>query len=143
MKEIYQFDSVKKGVIVCLKITVILGVFFSIVFQQTTLQGILLTFSITAMYSFGLGLGNGFLNKLLSSKWDWVTQTNQRVVAGIIGTIIYTIIIVLIIDYVQIVVLNGLDISLFFSERMNLDAFIQYCIVIGYCDVFTRQRFYD
>ncbi len=119
IRDIYAFDTVKKGVIVCLKITIILGVFFAIVFQQTTIQGILLSFGITAMYSFGLGLGNGFLNRWLSSKWSWVTQTNQRVIAGIIGTIIYTIVIVLIIDYVQIVIINDMDVSLFFSERMN------------------------
>ena len=116
-KDIYEFNELKSGVLMCLKITLILGVIFTIVFQQTTVFGVLISFGITAMYSFGLGLGNGILNRWLSTKWDWVLQTKQRLIAGVIVTLIYTVIIVLIIDYVQLIIVNSNDPEDFFSER--------------------------
>ncbi len=119
IKEIYEIDTLKSGVVMCLKITLILGVLSTIAFQQTTFSGVLISFGITAMYSFGLGLGNGILNRWMSKKWDWVSQTNERIIAGIVGTLIYTVVIVLIIDYVQIIVINNNDPSVFFSERAN------------------------
>ncbi len=99
-KEIYQAKSFKKGIIIALKITFIVGFFFVLFFQTFTLKGIITTFLVSALYSFGLGFGIGVINDFLSSKWDWVTQTNQRVTAGIIGTIIYTVPAVLLIDYI-------------------------------------------
>ena len=95
------FKELRKDFIVCIKLTLILGVVFIIINQQFTLKGMGLTFLISGMYSFTLGLGNGNINEFLNSKWDWVEQTNQRVWAGIISTVIYTVIAVLIILYVQ------------------------------------------
>ncbi len=112
---IFQIKSLKKGVILSLKITVIIGIFFLLFFQEFTLKGIGFTFLISAMYSFGLGFGNGLLNEFLSSKWSWVSQTNQRVTAGIIGTITYTIPVVLAIDYFVFIVMSGNDPATFFK----------------------------
>ena len=58
---------------------------------------------------FGMGLGNGFINSYLSSKWDWVTQTNKRVTVGIIATLLYTIPLVLTVDYIAFVMIDGDD----------------------------------
>jgi sensor histidine kinase YesM len=105
----------KKGFIVCLKLTILFGIIFSIVYQQFSLKGIGSTFLASAMFSYGIGFGNGFLNDYLNTKWDWITQTKQRVTAGIIGTIIYTIPVVLGINYVIWIVIGGADIAMFFS----------------------------
>ena len=114
-KNIVIIRSVKKGFIVCLKLTVLFGIIFSIVYQQFSLKGIGSTFLASAMFSYGIGFGNGFLNDYLNTKWDWITQTKQRVTAGIIGTIIYTIPVVLGINYVIWIVIGGADIAMFFS----------------------------
>lgn len=116
-KRIYEIDSTRKAAMLCLKITFVIGTFFAVFYKQTSIEGILLSYAITAMYAFGLGFGNGYLNKFLSTKWDWVTQTNQRIWAGVIGTIIYTIVVVLVIDYVQLVIINDIDSSKFFSSN--------------------------
>jgi len=108
-------ESIKKSAMLCLKITVIFGVLFAIAFGQSTLVGILWSFIISGMYSFGLGFGNGFINTYLSGKWDWITQTNQRVWAGIIATIVYTIPVVLIIDYVVFIIINENNSANFFK----------------------------
>ena len=114
-KNIVIIRSVKKGFIVCLKLTILFGIIFSIVYQQFSLKGIGSTFLASAMFSYGIGFGNGFLNDYLNTKWDWITQTKQRVTAGIIGTIIYTIPVVLGINYVIWIVIGGADIAIFFS----------------------------
>ena len=67
------------------------------------------------MYSFGIGFGLGIINRYLSTKWDWVTQTNERLAAGIIGTVLYTVPVVLAIDYVVFVYMYNLEPSKFFS----------------------------
>ena len=107
--------SIKKEVILCLKITIIFGVLFGVVFGQGSLEGVLWSFIISGMYSFGLGFGNGFINTYLSKKWDWIAQTNQRVWAGIIATIVYTIPVVLIIDYVVFIIINENSSANFFK----------------------------
>ena len=114
-KNIVIIRSMKKGFIICLKLTILFGIIFSIVYQQFSLKGIGSTFLASAMFSYGIGFGNGFLNDYLNTKWDWITQTKQRVTAGIIGTIIYTIPVVLGINYLLWIVIGGVDVAMFFS----------------------------
>jgi hypothetical protein len=114
-QEIYTIKSVKKGAILCLKLTIVFGILFGVIFGQRTLDGILWSFIISAMYSFGLGFGNGFINSYLSLKWNWITQTNQRVWAGIIATVLYTVPVVLLINYIVFIVLNNNKVEDFFS----------------------------
>ncbi|MBU3012588.1 2TM domain-containing protein [Polaribacter vadi] len=109
------FTKLKKDIIACLKLTVIMAVIFVVANQQFTLKGMALVFLISAMYSFTLGLGNGLINEFLNTKWDWVKETNERVWAGIITTTIYTVIAVLIIHYVQYIVIFNNSFEDFFS----------------------------
>ncbi|MGB0880514.1 MAG: 2TM domain-containing protein [Polaribacter sp.] len=115
VQENYITKNIKKGVVLCLKLTIIFGVLFSLFFGQTTLYGIGMSFAISGLYCFGLGFGNGFINRYLSQKWDWITQTNQRVSAGIISTILYTIPVVLGINYVVFIIINNNDPTDFFK----------------------------
>lgn len=114
-QEVFTIRSLKKGFITCLKLTIGFTIVFGIIFQQLTFEGITRTFLISAMFCYGLGFGNGLINNYLSSKWDWITQTNQRVTAGIITTILYTIPVVLSINYVTLVVLGDTDPADFFK----------------------------
>ncbi|WP_028889290.1 2TM domain-containing protein [Tenacibaculum ovolyticum] len=107
--------SIKNDIWICLKLTIAFGVFFIVINQQFTLKGAALTFLISAMYSFVLGLGNGIVNDYLNTKWDWVTQTDQRVWAGVIATVTYTVVAVLVIHYIQYVVMFGHPVSNFFK----------------------------
>ncbi|WP_439127402.1 2TM domain-containing protein [Polaribacter sp.] len=114
-QEVYTIKNIKKSAILCLKITIIFGVIFSLVFWQTSVESIAWSFIISGMYSFGIGFGNGFLNGYLSTKWDWITHTNQRVWAGIIVTVLYTIPVVLIINYIVFIVINNNNPANFFK----------------------------
>jgi two-component system LytT family sensor kinase len=112
------FKKVKTDFIVCTKLTVILGIFFIILNQRFTLKGMSLVFLISGMYSFTLGLGNGIINEYLNSKWDWVKETNKRVWVGIFTTLIYTIIAVLIIHYIQYIIIFGNEFKNFFKGEL-------------------------
>ena len=114
-KEIFTIGSLKKGFLVCLKLSIAFTIIFSVIFQQFTLEDLGKTFLISSMFSFGMGFGNGLLNRYLSTKWDWITQTNQRVTAGIIVTIVYTVPLVLSIDYLTMIILNEGDPAYFFK----------------------------
>ena len=116
-QEVFTMRSIKKGFIVCLYLTVGFGLFFGVLLNEFSWDGLWKSMVISGMFSFGMGFGNGFINQYLSSKWDWITQTNQRVTAGIVATILYTVPLVLAIDYVTLVVLNDVDPSRFFEEQ--------------------------
>ncbi|WP_413997717.1 histidine kinase [Flavobacterium sp. W1B] len=117
-QRVKTFTEFKKGFIVCLKISLIFTLVFSVIQMNFELNNVLITFLVSSLYSFGIGFGNGAINVFLDKKWDWLEQTNLRVYFGIITTIIYTIPVVLGIDYLTFVVFQGLDPSQFFNERM-------------------------
>ncbi len=113
-KEVYQIKNVKKGILLSLKITMVIGTVFLLIFRNFSLNGIMTNYLISALYSFGLGFGIGVINDWLSDKWDWVTQTNQRVAAGIITTVLYTVPVVLLIDYIIFIKIYDNNIENFF-----------------------------
>lgn len=113
------FSDLKSGTIVCFKISMVFTVIFSALLgNDFSIKNVLITFSLSCLYSFGLGFGNGFLNNLLDRKWDWLEQTNLRVYYGILVTVLYTIPVVLGIDYILFVIIQKMSIDEFFNERM-------------------------
>ena len=116
-QRIKTFTEFQKGFIVCLKISLIFTLAFSVIQMNFELKNVAMTFLISAMYSFGIGFGNGIINVLLDKKWDWLEQTNLRVYFGLVTTILYTIPVVLAVNYLIFVVFQDLDSSQFFSER--------------------------
>ncbi|HEY4618407.1 MAG TPA: histidine kinase [Flavobacterium sp.] len=117
-QKIERFSDFKEGTILSLKIALIFTFVFSLVQGSFDLKNVLITFCISSMYSFGIGLGNGTINSLLDRKWDWLEQTNLRVYFGIIATVLYTVPVVLGIDYLTFVVFQKMDPAEFFNERM-------------------------
>jgi two-component system LytT family sensor kinase len=105
----------KDGVIVSLKITLIFALLFTLINQNFSLKAIGYTLLISAMYSFGLGLAQGIINDSLSNKWDWIEHTNTRIWAGIITTVLYTVPVVLLINYVNFIVISGNHTDRFFT----------------------------
>ena len=117
-ERIKTFTEFNKGLVVCLKLSLIFTIVFSVIQRNFDLNNIAMTFLVSAMYSFGLGFGNGMINTILDKKWDWLEQTNLRVYFGVITTVLYTIPVVLAINYLIFVVFQDLNPAQFFSERM-------------------------
>ena len=108
--------QIKKEFILSLKIVLIITVIFFVIVRDYTVSGFFLTLTRTALYTFVLAFGQGVLNHFLTLKWNWVNQTNQRVWAGIISTILYTIPAILIIHYILFVKFDGLPEERFFDR---------------------------
>lgn len=139
-QKVKTFTELKKGALMCLYIALIATLIFTVILgHNLTLNNILISFLISSMYSFGLGFGNGLLNDLLDKKWDWLAQTNLRVYFGIIVTVLYTVPVVLGIDYYIYVVLNDLPINDFFSDRM-LRVHLNYIIISLGISAFMHAR---
>ncbi len=111
-------ETLKKGFIDCFKISLVFTLVFSLVQADFSPKTLAVTFSVSALYSYGIGFGNGLINAILDRRWNWLDQTNLRVYFGIICTILYTVPVVLGIDYLTFVVFQKIDVSIFFSERM-------------------------
>jgi hypothetical protein len=113
------FGELRSGTIMCFKISMVFTVIFcAFLGDDFNVKNVLLTFVLSCMYSFGLGFGNGFLNILLDRKWDWLEQTNLRVYYGILITILYTIPVVLGINYFIFIVLRKMPLDEFFNQNM-------------------------
>lgn len=136
-----SYKSIKKDAWLCLKLTIVFGIFFIIINQQFTIKGAGYTFLISAMYSFTLGLGNGIINNYLNTKWNWVTETNQRVWSGVIATVIYTVVAVLLIHYVQYIVMFGYDPANFFKEYLIWVHLFAIIISLGIAAFFHAKGF--
>ncbi len=117
-KELFSLTNFRRGGIICLKITLVLAVIFFVLSGEYTLENFLVSFGISALYSFGLGFGMGIINAYLNSKWDWVKDTNTRVSAAIVSTILYSVPVVLGINYIIFVFIRGVDPASFFKGNL-------------------------
>lgn len=117
-QRIHTYTEFKKGTIVSFKIALIFTFVFSLIQGHFDFETVLTTFWVSSLYSFGIGFGNGAINSLLDKKWDWLEHTNLRVYFGIIATVLYTVPVVLGIDYITFVVFQKMNPSEFFNERM-------------------------
>lgn len=117
-QRIHTYTEFKRGTIVSLKIALIFTFVFSLIQGSFDIETILTTFWVSSLYSFGIGFGNGVINSLLDKKWDWLEHTNLRVYFGIIATVLYTVPVVLIIDYITFVVFQKMNPAEFFNDRM-------------------------
>lgn len=135
------FKSLKNDFWICLKITIIFGVIFTLINQRFTLKGAGYVLLISGMYSFTLGMGNGIINKYLDTKWSWVTETIQRVWAGVIATLVFTIIAVLLIHYVQYIVIFNHDISIFSNQGIIYSILFGIVISLGVATFFHAKGF--
>mgnify|MGYP000504151473 CR=1 FL=1 len=124
VEKIITFEKIKKSLWASFKLTVVFAIAFILIFQQFSIRGIAYTFLTSAMYSYGVGFGNGMLNDYLNTKWDWITQTNKRVTAGIICTILYIVPVVIGINYFVLVMIQDVESAAFFKSRiMWINAF--------------------
>ncbi len=60
--------------------------------EEVNYSNIISMLTWTALYTFILGFGNGFLAHILNKYYDWYKDTTKRVIAAVIYTIIYSFI---------------------------------------------------
>lgn len=140
-KDVFAMRNLKKGFIICFKITLFFTFLFGVIFQDFSLENLWKTFVISALFSYGMGFGNGLINNYLNSKWDWISQTNERVTAGILATVLYTVPLVLAINYLVLIVWGNTELVDFFKGN-NLWIHIFYIILsLGVSTFFHARGF--
>jgi hypothetical protein len=138
-QRIHTFNDLKKGSLHCFKIALIFTLVFALIEGTFEIKSLVITFLVSSIYSFGIGFGIGLINFFLDKKWDWLEQTNLRVYFGIIATILYTVPIVLGINYLTFVVFEKMDPANFFAPRM-LWIHLFYIILTLGVSVFMHAR---
>lgn len=111
----------KKSLITLSWITLGSSIFFFTFFSdEKTITGFGYNLLISAMYAFGLGLSNGFVNDFLNKRFSWTEQTKLRTVIGIIATVIINFAVVYLCNYLNFVVIQKASTpEVFFSGKYN------------------------
>ncbi|WP_172281751.1 2TM domain-containing protein [Chryseobacterium sp. LAM-KRS1] len=111
----------RKNLIVLLWVTIGTALFFFLFFtKEKTIDNLMLSFFISGLYSFVLGMGNGMLNDYLNKKVPWSEATTKRAVISVISILIANIILVYICNYINFVLFQKDATSEeFFSGKYN------------------------
>lgn len=123
-------------------LTIIFSIVSSVVFcPQINLINIFLCTLVSAIYCFGFGLGSKILADILDSKFDWLEQTNLRLIVGFIANTIFLLIVVIGVDIFIIKVLNKGDISLLLSANRIWKNFIIFTVAAAISTIFHAKSF--
>lgn len=125
---------IKKTALNLLYINIIVSLFiFLIDGGEKTFERYSVTFLISGMYTFFIGLGNGFLNDYLDSKFSWTDETRKRTIAAIVGTLMMNVALVYFCNYLNFIVIQGKNPEKFFNGEMNFINwfFINFAIMIS------------
>ena len=129
-----KLEVIKKTALNLLYINIIVSLFiFLIDGGEKTFERYSITFLISGMYTFFIGLGNGFLNDYLDSKFSWTEETRKRTIAAIVGTLVMNIALVYFCNYLNFIVIQGKNPEKFFNGEMNFINwfFINFAIMIS------------
>ena len=129
-----KLEVIKKTALNLLYINIIVSLFiFLIDGGEKTFEKYSITFLISGMYTFFIGLGNGFLNDYLDSKFSWTDETRKRTIAAIVGTLVMNIALVYFCNYLNFIVIQGKNPEKFFNGEMNFINwfFINFAIMIS------------
>ena len=129
-----KLEVIKKTALNLLYINIIVSLFiFLIDGGEKTFEKYSVNFLISGMYTFFIGLGNGFLNDYLDSKFSWTEETRKRTIAAIVGTLVMNIALVYFCNYLNFIVIQGKNPEKFFNGEMNFINwfFINFAITIS------------
>ena len=129
-----KLEVIKKTALNLLYINIIVSLFiFLIDGGEKTFERYSITFLISGMYTFFIGLGNGFLNDYLDSKFSWTDETRKRTISAIVGTLVMNIALVYFCNYLNFIVIQGKNPEKFFNGEMNFINwfFINFAIMIS------------
>ena len=129
-----KLEVIKKTALNLLYINIIVSLFIFLIDNgEKTFERYSVTFLISGMYTFFIGLGNGFLNDYLDSKFSWTDETRKRTIAAIVGTLLMNIALVYFCNYLNFIVIQGKNPEKFFNGEMNFINwfFINFAIMIS------------
>jgi len=97
----------RKDFIILLWISLATTLFFFFFFnQKRTFENFAITFLISAMYSFVIGVGNGIINEFLNKKFPWSENTKKRAILSIVSILIANFVLVYLCNYINFVIIQ-------------------------------------
>lgn len=129
-----KLEVIKKTALNLLYINIIVSLFIFLIDPgEKTFERYSITFLISGMYTFFIGLGNGFLNDYLDSKFSWTEETRKRTISAIVGTLLMNVALVYFCNYLNFIVIQGKNPEKFFNGEMNFINwfFINFAIMIS------------
>ena len=129
-----KLEVIKKTALNLLYINIIVSLFIFLIDPgEKTFERYSVTFLISGMYTFFIGLGNGFLNDYLDSKFSWTEETRKRTIAAIVGTLLMNVALVYFCNYLNFIIIQGKNPEKFFNGEMNFINwfFINFAIMIS------------
>lgn len=111
----------RKNFITLFWISLATSLFFFFGFtDEKNVENLALTVLTCFMYSFVLGMGNGFINDFLNKKFPWSEATTKRAIISIVSILIANTIMVYFCNYMNFVVFQkGATTAEYFSGRYN------------------------
>lgn len=109
---------------------ILVNVFTTILFMallesDLNVKSFLHFFLISLSYALPIGIANFYLNELLNKKFSWVTETNHRLIWGIIVTVLANGVVVFGRNYIDFVLIQKTSFDDFFSgELLNYSLLI-------------------
>lgn len=113
--KLYWLKNIRSLSIALLGVTVIV---FIVSPQDRTLHNFLIKLKYSAFYTIGFGLSNILMNDLLTKRYPWVTHTRQRLIFGIIGTLVLNLVMTVLLSYIDVVVFQKRSFDFFSNETI-------------------------
>lgn len=111
----------RKNLIVLLWVSIGTALFFFFFFtEEKTIENFVLSFLISTLYTFFLGVGNGVINDFLNKKFPWSEATTKRAFISVISILIANFVLVYFCNYVNFVLFQkDATTEEFFSGKYN------------------------
>lgn len=94
--------------------------FFTFFNGQKSVMAFLYTLGISAMYTFTIAIGSGWVNRYLNRRYSWVEKTRSRIIFGILMVVASNTAMVLALNYINFIVLQKKDPATFFTGEIGL-----------------------
>lgn len=93
--------------------------FFFLLSKDKSMDDFLMSTLTSFLYTFAIGLGNIWTNRMLNQKYSWITDTKKRVIFGIFANVVVNIVLVVFLNYLNIVIMQGLPSESFWNGQAN------------------------
>ena len=97
----------RKDFIILFWVSLGIGIFQFLVFiEHKTIKSFVLSILISSLYTFFIGVGNGFINDFLNKKMPWIEVTRKRAITSVVAILIINFVLVYLCNYINFVVIQ-------------------------------------
>lgn len=90
--------------------------FFVLDNEEKNLNTFLISFLVSVLYTFGYSVCNFWLNHTLDQYYPWRTQTKERAIAAVVGTVVLNVLLTYVLNYINFVIIQKVPADEFFSR---------------------------